>query len=358
MKSSAAPGGQPPAALAAAHVSLDAILRTALTSLNQSALGIVLVTDAAGTLRGVMTDGDVRRALLAGVGLDKEIRPFLRRDFIAVDASTPRDTVLDLMQARRIEQVPVVDPYGRVVGVHTLHAILRREGLPNWAVVMAGGRGERLRPLTDSIPKPMVKVAGRPIIERIVLNLAGAGITRIFVSVHYRGDQIRTFLGDGSAYGCRIDYLVEAAPLGTGGALSLLPETPVDPVIVLNGDLLTQCDAASLLRFHAEGRNTATVAYHDYVHTVPFGVLDLDGTSVQGMREKPCLSWAVNAGIYVLDPEVVGRVPRGVHFPAPALLEECLERGERVGAYRIEGDWMDIGRPAELRRARGEADDT
>ncbi len=340
--------------LAAAQVSREGTLRSALISLDRGALGIALVISPDGVLEGVLTDGDVRRALLAGATLDHGLRPFFRKEFVAVDDSTARDKVLELMQSRQIEQVPIVDATGKVTGLHTLHTILRRDTLSNWAVVMAGGRGERLRPLTDSIPKPMVRVAGRPILERIVLNLVGFGIKRVFISVNYLRDQIEGFFGDGTNHGCSVEYLREDQPLGTGGALSLLPAPPQHPLVVLNGDVLTQCDIGRMLHFHEQGGYLATVGFQDYLHTVPYGVLELDQHEVRGMREKPSHSWAANAGIYVLDPVVVGRVPERTNLPLPALLEECLDRRERVGAYRITEDWIDVGRPSELRKARGE----
>lgn len=331
-------------------------LREALEALDRGALGIGLAVSSQGVLEGVLTDGDIRRALLGGATLESPIEPFLRREFIAVEREASRAAVLDLMQARHIAQVPVTDNEGRVVGLHTLHAILSREELPNWAVVMAGGRGERLRPLTDSMPKPMVRVAGRPILERIVLHLVGVGIRRVFLSVNYKAEVIEGHFGDGVAFGCHIEYLREETPLGTGGALSLLPATPSDPLVVLNGDLLTQVDVGRMLAFHAKKRDKATVGVYEYVHTVPFGVVDLQGERIVAMREKPTHSWQTNAGIYVLEPELLARVPRNTYFPLPALVEECLEKNETVGAFRLEEDWIDVGHHRELQRARGEGE--
>jgi NDP-sugar pyrophosphorylase family protein len=201
----------------------------------------------------------------------------------------------------------------------------------------------------------MVKVAGRPILERIVLHLVGFGIRRVFLAVNYLAEVIEEHLGDGNAFGCSIEYLREELPLGTGGALSLLPEAPSEPLLVLNGDLVSQFDVSQLLAFHTAGRYSATVAIHDYVHTVPFGVVNLDGARIRGLQEKPVHSWQVNAGIYVLEPTLVSRIPTRTPFPLPALIEECLDREEPVGAFHLEtGDWLDVGRHQELRRARGQ----
>ncbi|MEW6719248.1 MAG: nucleotidyltransferase family protein [Thermodesulfobacteriota bacterium] len=329
-------------------------IRDALRSLEKSGLEIVLVVDEGERLLGVLTDGDIRRALLSGGTLDSDIRGTMQSGFTSVDPVMGRVEVLDLMRSRGISQIPILDAEGRLVGLHTMRGILGAVERPNWAIVMAGGRGERLRPLTDDLPKPMMKVAGRPILERIVLHLVGFGIRRVFLSVNYKREIIERHFGDGESLGCRIEYLREERPLGSGGALSLLPGRPADPLLVLNGDLLTHVNVENLLAFHGRGGFRATVAVHEYGHTVPYGVVEREGERVTGMWEKPSQTWLVNTGIYVLEPGMVERVPRDEFFPLPALLEGCLARGEAVGAFPIEEEWIDVGHPGELLRARGE----
>ncbi len=329
-------------------------LRQALQSLDLSALGIVLVDDAqTGKLAGTLTDGDLRRALLGGATLDASVDGFVQRHFVSVAPATSRAEVLDLMQSRWLSQVPIVDADGRLVGLHTLHEILGAAPRPHWAVIMAGGRGERLKPLTDTVPKPMLPVAGRPILERIVLHLVGFGIRRVFLAVNYMADVIETHFRDGAGFGCDIEYLREAQPLGTGGALSLLPEQPGEPLLVLNGDLLTQFDVGRLLTFHTRGGYAATVGIHEYTHTVPFGVVELADDRIHALREKPTEMWATNAGIYAINPELLARIPANTYFPLTALVEDCLERREPVGGFRVDEDWIDVGRRDELDRARG-----
>jgi dTDP-glucose pyrophosphorylase/CBS domain-containing protein len=338
----------------ACRVSLGLPLLAVLQSLDASSLEIVLVEDEHGRARGVVTHGDVRRALLSGATLTSPVDGYVSTRFWFVSPGASRAEVLDLMQGRRIGAVPIVDADRRFVGLHALHELLGADPKPNWAVVMAGGRGERLRPLTDTIPKPMIKVAGRPILERLVLHLVGFGIQRLFISVNYRADLIEEHLGDGASLGCTIEYLREETPLGTGGALSLLPERPGHPLVVLNGDLLTQVDVARMLAFHDQGGYHATIGVHEYTHTVPYGVVDLDGDRVTQVREKPTDVWQVNAGIYVLDPDLIGRVPVATYFGLPTLIDECLEKGEPVGAFYVREEWMDVGQHHELKRARGE----
>lgn len=337
-------------------LSLDqsATLREAMIAIDRGACEIALVVDPERRLLGTLSDGDVRRALLGGATLSDSVRAFTNRRFTAVTRATSRADVLDLMRARFLQQIPVLDDSGRLIGLHLMREMLGAGRRDNWAVVMAGGRGQRLRPLTDTMPKPMVKVAGRPILERIVLHLVGFGVRRVFVSVNYMAQVIEEHLGDGSALGCRIEYLREDKPLGTGGALSLLPEPPSLPLLVLNGDLITQFDVGQMFDFHAAGGYAATMAVHHYAHTVPFGVVETDAGRICGLREKPLHSWLVNAGIYVFQPEVVGRVPPNTAYALPALVEESLSRSEPVGAFHLDGEWLDIGRHEQLRRARGE----
>ncbi len=340
--------------LRAASVDVSGSLRDALETLDRGAIGIAFVVEVGGRLCGTLTDGDVRRAILAGKGLDQPLLPHIEKAFTASSTSASRPEVLDLMQARSIAQVPVLDEEGRLSGVHLLRELLGSVERPTWAVIMAGGRGVRLRPITDSIPKPMLRVAGRPILERMVLHLVGFGIRRIFLSIGYMGDVIERHFGTGAALGCQIQYLREHQPLGTAGALSMLPTAPQHPLLVLNGDLLTQLHVGDMLGFHDRGLHQATVAVTQYTHTVPFGVVELHEDCVVDLSEKPTTAWWTSAGIYCLSPEVVARVQPGVDTPMTTVLGDCISRRERVGAFRILGDWIDVGRPDELKRARGE----
>lgn len=322
-----------------------------LRALDVGGLGIALVLGAEGRLAGILTDGDLRRAILRGADLQAPLAAHVQRRFTSVGPEASRAEVLDLMQARVYEQVPIVDARGQLVGLHLLHELLGAVDRPNWAVIMAGGKGTRLRPITESIPKPMVRVAGRPILERLVLHLVGFGIRRLFLSVHYLPRVIEDHFGDGSALGCRIEYLREPEPLGTGGALSLLPAKPEHPLLVLNGDLVTQANLDQLLEFHRRGGYAATMAVRRYLHTVPFGCVEGRGGRIERFEEKPVVERLVNAGIYVIEPRLLGRVPRAA-YPLTTLFEECLEKGEPVGAFEMQDDWIDVGQREQLRQAQ------
>jgi dTDP-glucose pyrophosphorylase len=323
-------------------------------ALEQGAFEIALVVDAAQRLVGTMTDGDVRRALLRGATLGAGVAEHMHRDFTAVAARANRAEVLDLMQARSISQVPVLDADGRLVGLHLLRDVIGVVERPNWAVIMVGGRGSRLAPLTDEIPKPMLKVAGRPILERIVLHLVGHGIRRIFLAINYLGNVIESHFGNGERFGARIDYLREQRPLGTGGALSIIPETPTAPLLVMNGDLVTQADVGALIAFHESGPQTASVAVRKYFHTVPFGCVEVEGDRLVGLEEKPTLTRLVNAGIYVINPSLVTALPRHQAAGLPEIISGAMNRNEVVRVFEIDEDWIDVGQREQLRQARGE----
>lgn len=339
--------------LRALLVKPDDSLLQALKIIDGGGVEIAFVADG-GKIVGTLSDGDIRRALLRGETLEsRSVRRAMRRDFMFVTPAVGRAEVLDMMRARYISQVPVLDAAQRMVGLHLLQELLGAVDRPNWAVIMAGGEGVRLRPLTEHVPKPMLTVAGRPILERLVLHLAGYGIREIFLSVNYLGHVIEEHFGDGARFGCKIRYLRENQPLGTGGPLSLLPKIPADPVLVLNGDLVTQAEIDRILDAHEAGGYDATMCVRPYQTEVPFGVADVRGGRLLGFREKPTEQLLVNAGIYVLSAPALRRVPKGKVYPITAIFEESLAKKRPIGAHLIAGEWMDVGRHEELKRARG-----
>ncbi len=323
----------------------------AMRVIDAGAIGIAMVVDSNSRLLGTLTDGDIRRAILKGAPVESPLEPYVQKKFTSVGTEAGREAVLDLMQALVLNQVPVIDKLGKLVGIHLLHEIIGAQARPNSALIMAGGRGTRLASLTDNLPKPMIRVAGRPILERLILRLVGFGFRKVFLSVNYLADVIINHFGDGSRFGCSIEYLRETEPLGTGGALSLLPKQLDQPLLVLNGDLVTQANFGEMMGFHEGGGYVATIGVRQYGHQVPFGCVELDGARVRRLEEKPLLERTVNAGIYILNPLLVGRVPRS-SYPITTLFEECLEKGEPVGGFEILDDWLDIGQRDQLRQAQ------
>ena len=333
-------------------VSSDATIREAMTAIDAGASGVVMIVGENDLLEGIMTDGDIRRLLLAGAEMHSPITNGINRKFTHVSPETPRADVLDLIYARDIEHIPIVDADGKLVGMHSIGSIVAKDTLPNWVVIMAGGKGTRLGELTQDSPKPMLKVAGRPILERIVLHLVGAGIRKIFIAVNYLSHVIEDHFGDGSDFGCNIQYIREKTPLGSGGALALLEETPTSPLIVMNGDLVTDFRVRRMLRYHQNGKYLATMGLNHYNHRVPFGCVEFKDGAVSNLKEKPLLSELINCGIYTLSPELLERV-KPEFFPITELFENCLKNDEPIGGYIIEEDWVDIGMPEELRHAQG-----
>jgi len=345
--------------LSALCVTSRSTLREAIEAIEAGGASIALVLDEAEHLVGTLTDGDIRRAMLSGATLESLIVSYVTSDFIAVRPDLDRAAVLDLMQARHISQIPITDGARRLIGLHLLRDMMSVQERPNAAVIMAGGRGTRLHPYTATIPKPMVEVAHRPILERIVLHLVGGGIRTIFLAVNHMADVIEGYFRDGADFGCSIDYLREdpASPLGTAGALRLLPEVGAwraHPLIVMNGDLLTDFNVGELLAAHEVAHAMLTVGITDYAHQVPFGVVALKDGRLLSLSEKPVVTWTVNAGIYALDLALIARIPRSGDYLMTQLVDACLARGEYVHTHPVGTGWNDIGRPADLRRVRGE----
>ena len=334
--------------------SSDASLIKCMKVIQDNGAGIALAVDSKLRLVGTISDGDIRNALLKGYSLESPVLRHINRDCWSVSSSVSRAEVLDIMHARRFEQIPIVDKKNRVIGLHFLHDIVNNASRLNWAVVMAGGKGKRLRPLTESVPKPMIKVAGRPILERIILHLVSYGFHRIFISTNYLGEVIKNHFKDGSNYGVEIEYLCENEPLDSGGAISLLPEIPEHPLLVINGDLIAEANFAEMIKFHDQNDFYATMGVYTYFHPVPYGCIEIEGKRVTSLTEKPVLEKMVNAGIYVLSPQAVTAIPKNNSFPITTLFDDALSKDLSCGAFTIEAEWLDIGTPNQLRKARGE----
>lgn len=340
-------------------ISATSTVRAALSAIDDAGVTTVFVIRDDGTLAGQVSERGICRSLLLGKGLDCSVVDVIEKPRAIARNEDGRAAVLDLMQSLKLREVPVVDAGNRILAVHTQDEIVGAPERKNWAVVMAGGLGTRLAPLTKDIPKPMLPIAGRPILERIVLHLVGSGIRKIFLSVNYLADIIEKHFGDGTDLGCEIEYLRESPdrPLGTGGALRLLADLgyeATEPLLVMNGDLVTDFSVQGLFDAHHRRSAEATIAVSEYEHRVPFGVLEATDERLVRIVEKPTCSWAVNAGIYVLNPPLLSRIPDVELFPITKIFENCLQRDEIVGLWPITQGWQDIGRPAELAQARGQ----
>ena len=328
----------------------DATFRDALQSIDTTGSGIALVVDADGRLIGALSDGDIRRALIRGAALEDTVVTAVNRDPLCAEQHTDRAAVLATLRAHSLRQLPIIDAERRVVGLATISDFLDIPVRTNPVVIMAGGKGERLAELTRETPKPMLKVGSKPMLETIVRNLTEQGFRHFWLAVNYKGDQIESHFGDGSALGLDIRYLREGKPLGTCGALSLLP-TPSEPVVVTNGDVLTKIDYGHVLDSHLQSSAAATVAVRDYQMQVPFGVVNAAGASVIRIDEKPTQNYMISAGAYVLSPEGVAMVRPDTFYDMPSLLAEMIEHGRLVRMQRAEGYWMDVGRRLDYEQA-------
>ena len=333
----------------------EGTLRQAMQVINATAKGIALIVDPERQLLGVLTDGDIRRALLAGAGLDAVTRDWMTREPITIGTSAHSEAIADLMALHGIRQIPILDDAGRVVDLRLAGEPALAPTLPVQAIVMAGGFGERLRPLTDTVPKPLLRVGSKPILEIIVGLLHEWGIRDVWLAVNYKADMIEGYFQDGAQWGMSIRYIRELKPLGTIGALSLIADQTAQPTLVMNGDILTQLDFRRMYRFHGDSGAVMTVGVRQYDFQVPFGVLDIEETRVTGLSEKPVLELSVNAGIYLLEPEAVRRVPRETRFDATDLIAVLLANRMPVNAYPVHEYWLDIGQLPDYERANQDA---
>lgn len=334
-------------------LSADATIEMAMASFNESALGIAMVVDDTMRLLGVITDGDLRRAVLAKKGLDTCVSSVMNVNPVTIELGallSPADE--ERMRSVRGHPIPIVNASRMVVGLVGADSSIDVVQRDNWVLLMAGGFGTRLADLTKNCPKPMLKVGGRPILERIVDQLIQHGFHKFFISVHYLPEVIMDHFGDGSRFGVTIKYLHERQPLGTAGALGFIEEVDDKPVIVMNCDLITRIDLTSLTDFHEVHDNKLTVCVREYDMQVPFGVVEGEGGVLHRLVEKPLHRFFVNAGIYVIDPDIVIDCEADKRLDMPDLINQLIDRELKVGMFPIYETWLDVGRPDDFSRAQ------
>ena len=322
--------------------------------IDQGAMRIALVVDAQHHLLGVVTDGNIRRGLLNHIGLQEPVSKIMNPHPITAQVTEAREQVLSRMNALEIEHIPVVDEQGVLVGLEILQALTQPKAKANWVVLMVGGLGSRLGPLTQSCPKPLLRVGSKPILEVILESFIEYGFKRFYLSVNYKKEMIKAYFGDGSAWGAQIRYLEEKERLGTAGSLSLLPEPPEEPFFVMNGDLLTRINFQHILDFHAEHQAQATLCVRRLEQTIPFGVVEMAQHRLTGIEEKPTHHYFVNAGIYVLEPTLLPMIAEGHHLDMPDLFRQAIGQGHTAAAFPFLDYWMDIGQMGDYDRAKQE----
>jgi dTDP-glucose pyrophosphorylase len=333
-------------------------LADAISSLDTSHLKIALVVSEDQVLLGSISDGDIRRGLLKGLNINSPILEIIHRNVLVVPPDMERELVLQLMVANKIQQIPVVNEQHRVVGLHLWDDITKPTTRANLMVIMAGGMGTRLRPHTEKCPKPLLPVAGRPMLEHIIDHAKREGFNNFVLAIHYLGHLIEEHFGNGERLGVQIDYLREESPMGTAGALSLLNPLPDAPFVVTNGDVITDIHYGELLDFHTRHAATATMAVrlHEWQH--PFGVVQTQGVEIIGFEEKPIARSHINAGVYALDPSALSVLTADAHCDMPTLLERVQANGQRTVAYPMHEPWLDVGMPEDIIRANNQAKKT
>jgi dTDP-glucose pyrophosphorylase len=331
-----------------------ATLADALYRLNASALKICLVVEPNGRLAGILTDGDIRRALLQNVPLGEPARNFMNRKFAFLQESAEAAEVYAQMRMRNILHLPLLDRQGCIRALGSMLSAAGPSVEQVQVVLMAGGEGKRLRPLTESCPKPLLELNGKPILERIITMMRGQGFRRFTISLNYLADMIVDYFGDGAAFGVRIDYIRERQPKGTGGALSLIEHKDAELYLVMNGDLITDLFFPDLIRFHHEHEAMATMCAVRHRYQIPFGVVDFDieRSEFFGMREKPTYHYYLNSGIYCIHPRAVDLVPKDEFFDMPDLFGRLNAYGDNVFVYSTDCFWLDIGNPDDFARSQ------
>jgi len=329
------------------QVKQSSTLLETLQVIDQGGKEIAYVVDQTDRVVGTVTDGDIRRGLLRSVSLEAPVSEVANPHFTSVLASTTPEEAIEIMLSKTFNNLPILDKDKRLVGYYCIQDLLQTKPLPNCAVIVAGGKGTRLRPLTNGLPKPMLPIGDKPLLERTLVHLISHGIRRVYISIGYLGKMIEDYFGDGQKWGVEISYLREDAPLGTAGCLSLIEKLPKEPVLVMNGDLLTRLHIGRFLDYHERSEHVGTIGVHKYEVQVPFGVIESENQSVQNIVEKPTLTYQVNAGIYVLNPSLLSRLEVGRPKSMTELFQDALAEQLGVGTYSIQEEWVDVGVPSQ-----------
>lgn len=331
----------------------NATIRQVLEKIDSGNMQIAFVVKD-DILLGTITDGDIRRGFLKGMNLDDSIENLYNSNPVKGYLSQPKENLVQLALARGVKQLPMIDDSGKLIGVEIVDDYLRVTKKPNVIVLMAGGLGTRLRPLTANTPKPMLTVGSKPILETIVENFSRYGFHNFYLSVNYKAEKIREYFGNGQNQGVTITYLNETKRLGTAGALNMLPKDLDAPIIVMNGDLLTNINFEHLLNYHLLTEADATMCVREYDFQVPYGVVRTEGAAIQSIIEKPTYQYYVNAGIYVLNPSVLEYISKGDSFDMPQLFDELIKHKQKACSFPIHEYWMDIGQPNDFEKANDE----
>lgn len=335
-------------------IQAQSTIRQALQVIDTGAMKIALVVDEKDRLLGTLTDGDIRRALLQGSGMEDSIIEVYNQNPVVAQEKDGRDKIIELALSKKVFQIPLVDDHNRVIKLIEIDHLLEREKHANSVVLMAGGQGQRLRPLTNDTPKPMLPIGGKPILENVILGFKKNGFSNFYISLNYKGEKIKDYFGDGQSLGVTIQYLEEESRMGTAGALSLIEEKQSLPIIVMNGDILTKVSFEDLLDFHVSNEAAATMCVREYDMEVPYGVVGLNKSNIVSIEEKPVQQFFVNAGIYVLNPEVLDLLPENSAIDMTNIFEQLVSDKKTILSFPIREYWLDIGKPDDFEKAESD----
>ncbi|NQY23165.1 MAG: NTP transferase domain-containing protein [Campylobacteraceae bacterium] len=326
-------------------------INEALKIIDAGDMKIALIVDKNNKLIGTISDGDIRRAFLKGLTITDSIEGIIHKNFTYAKVGDSKEKIIALAKFNQIYQIPILDENLILVGIEELNDLISVNEYKNKVVLMVGGLGTRLRPLTDKTPKPLLKVGNKPILETILRNFLQYGFKDFILSVNYKSEMIEDYFGDGSQFGVNIEYIHEDKRMGTAGALSLIRDKLTDDFFVMNGDLLTNVNYEHLLNYHKEDNSIATMGVREYDFQIPYGVVNIENQHIVAIDEKPLHKFFVNAGIYMLSPSVLLDIPDNQFFDMPTLFEKLIQKEKRVLSFPIREYWLDIGELDEYKKA-------
>lgn len=325
-----------------------------LQIIDRSSKQLAIVVDDKKRLLGTISDGDIRRALLKNISLKESVKNVYFKTPTVANVNNSKEEIINICKTKKIHQIPIIDNNGNLVGLEILDELISKENKPNKVILMVGGLGTRLRPLTENTPKPMLKVGDKPILQTIVEKFAEYGYTNIIMCLNYKSHIIQDYFKDGRKFGVNIEYILEKQRMGTAGALSLLKEKPTEPFFVMNGDLLTNINFEHLHDFHISNDSMGTMCVREYDFQVPYGVVNIDGSNILSIEEKPLHKFFVSAGIYMLSPDVLKYIPKNEFYDMPILFEKLISENKNTISFPLREYWLDIGRLEEYKRANEE----
>ena len=338
-------------------LNINSTIKEALKIIDNGALQIALVVNENDILLGTLTDGDIRRGLLKGLDLNSSIKSIIFKTPTIAKISDTKEEILKLALSKKLHQIPIVDERGKILGIQEIEELIKPKDKTNKVILMVGGLGTRLRPLTENTPKPMLKVGNKPILQTIVEKFAEYGYTDIVMCVNYKSHMIQDYFGDGKEFGVNIEYVLENQRMGTAGALSLLKDKPNEPFFVMNGDLLTNVNFEHLHNYHLSNNSLGTMCVREYDFQVPYGVVNISNSKITSIEEKPTHKFFVSAGIYMLSPEVLDYIPKNQFYDMPTLFEKIIGENKNAISFPLREYWLDIGRIEEYKKANEEYDE-